>query len=172
MVLSIRSLPFGHSQQRVSFTPSTKDDREWPKCEKPLVVECSCEKTATEVFIVLCFSGVVSSSCARCMRSFPLSITGTTEVVAVERAQCETREAGDDDAMLVYDAADEEIDLSGVLYDELMVSLPMMPLCSSSCRGVDSVPGSGSDESDSRWAPLAKLKERLRAQSDDKEECN
>jgi len=53
----------------------------------------------------------------------------------------------------------DEYDLAPIIREQVLLSIPMKPLCSDSCT----VPSydSGMDEVDSRWADLIKLKEKL-----------
>ncbi len=53
----------------------------------------------------------------------------------------------------------DEYDLAPIIREQVLLSIPMKPLCSDSCT----VPeyDSGIDEVDSRWADLIKLKEKL-----------
>ncbi len=60
-----------------------------------------------------------------------------------------------------------DIDLSGVLHDELCLSVPLVPLCSESCRGLCPVCGVNLNEgscqghSESRVSPFATLEALL-----------
>ena len=60
-----------------------------------------------------------------------------------------------------------DIDLSGVLHDELCLSVPLVPLCSESCRGLCPVCGVNLNEgscqghSESRESPFATLEALL-----------
>ena len=60
-----------------------------------------------------------------------------------------------------------DIDLSGVLHDELCLSVPLVPLCSEACRGLCPVCGADRNEgschghSESRESPFATLEALL-----------
>jgi uncharacterized protein len=54
------------------------------------------------------------------------------------------------------------VDISSAVYDEIMTALPLKPLCSEDCRGVEfGGDGGGSgkgDAVDPRWEALRRLK--------------
>ena len=65
-----------------------------------------------------------------------------------------------------------DLDLSGVLHDELCLSVPLVPLCSGSCRGLCPVCGADLNEgscqghSESRESPFATLEALLEVPSE------
>lgn len=74
-------------------------------------------------------------------------------------------EAAGEDMLAVGQEGD--IDLSGVLHDELCLSVPLVPLCSKACRGLCPVCGADQNEgscqghSESRESPFATLEALL-----------
>jgi uncharacterized protein len=88
----------------------------------------------------LFFSGEVVSSvvgqCARCLESFDFDTNAAFDVVFVPRAgelAEYAEEAGEAD-VAPYDG--EEIDLSPILQEHMLIALPTMPLCDEACRGL------------------------------------
>ena len=84
-------------------------------------------------------------------------------------ARARVRQVYGEDAHEDMPAIGEEgdIDLSGVLHDELCLSVPLVPLCSESCRGLCPVCGADLNEgscqghSESRESPFATLEALL-----------
>ncbi|MCU0609227.1 MAG: DUF177 domain-containing protein [Chitinispirillaceae bacterium] len=72
--------------------------------------------------------------------------------------------ADEDDAVFYYSCRNPQVDLGSAIYDEIMISLPMKPLCKETCEGIQigaagvSVTGS-SEAIDPRWEALKKLKD-------------
>lgn len=70
----------------------------------------------------------------------------------------------DDDSYLLTDAV---IDVEQMLRDEVLLSLPMLPKCSDTCRGVVSTSGTGlntaaaGDDADVSGSPFAVLRDLL-----------
>ncbi len=66
---------------------------------------------------------------------------------------------------------DDEIDIGDLIREQIILAVPMKPLCEPDCKGICSKCGTnlnemscdcGSDEIDTRLAPLKKLKESLK----------
>ena len=97
--------------------------------------------------------------CNRCLQ--PVGFEARAPV-----RQAYGEEAGEDMRAI---GADGEIDLTGVLRDELCLSVPLVPLCSESCRGLcpacgaDLNSGSCSGHSESRESPFVALEALLEA---------
>jgi uncharacterized metal-binding protein YceD (DUF177 family) len=77
----------------------------------------------------------------------------------------------DDGTDFFFDVNHEVVDISSAVYDEIMTALPLKPLCSQDCRGIEFSGGGVSFESvtsvdggdnekpvDPRWEALKKLK--------------
>jgi uncharacterized protein len=104
--------------------------------------------------------------CARCLEPFDLPIqaeisvlyTPATRVKTPETAADEEYEFSSDEAdTLPYDG--ETVVVDDLLKDELLLAIPMIPLCSEACPGMSPAPGSdaGAEPAkgiDPRLAPL------------------
>jgi uncharacterized protein len=67
--------------------------------------------------------------------------------------------------------SNDEIDLDGIIREQLLLALPMKPLCKEDCRGIcskcgedlnNNMCGCKNDGIDPRWIPLKKLKNTLK----------
>ena len=71
--------------------------------------------------------------------------------------------AGDEEAAdFFFDTGHRSVDLSPVIYDEVLTSLPLKPLCNESCKGIITAEGAEKELDgqtyDPRWEALLKLK--------------
>jgi DUF177 domain-containing protein len=102
-------------------------------------------------------SGLMTLSCARCLKSFDRSFDLGLQELFVPGAQL------DDDE---YPVDDGHIDLDPMIRDAVILSMPFAPTCRPDCRGL--CPRCGGDRNlgecscpedvDPRWAPLSDLK--------------
>jgi uncharacterized protein len=102
--------------------------------------------------------------CARCLDPARISIGEDISALAVEgdvdpAIADEEAEAGADDADLLHHDGDTLV-LDDLVRDELLLAIPMIPLCSQSCPGIrpEPVETSVSSEVDPRMRPLLRLK--------------
>ncbi len=109
-------------------------------------------------------------SCSRCLRSFPfrVAVEGRFTLcrLSPEVAAKEELELSLVDLDTGYFEG-EEIDLSELVHEQIVLSFPMKPLCHEECRGL--CPKCGADRNlepcqcggsrmDPRWEPLLKLR--------------
>jgi uncharacterized protein len=111
--------------------------------------------------------------CSRCLKlfSFPIaadcSLTYTPKATPepADDSQSENDESGEQTDMLTYDG--QEVDLTDAVQEQIVLALPMQPLCDPACKGL--CPGCGADlntqtctcipaVSDSPFAALKKLR--------------
>ena len=161
MVLDTRVVPSGHSEKtgKVENSPQRPD---WPTLA-PEGLRCTCgiDRTSTEIYIAFGYSGGVVLECARCLGAFTYPVAGEVHIVLAEKSP--RRDRGDEDYVDFYfDDAHPEVDISPVLFDEVMTALPMKPLCAENCPGIKGGwETEGSEERiDPRWEALAKLRGR------------
>lgn len=167
MLLSPKAIPQGHSE--TTFALADSPDRPgWPRIDGSLRCECSVDRTAVEIMAIVRFEGAVVLECARCLKEYAEPVAGEVAVVLVD-AQSVARYApgGEDgDGVYTFDESTESVDISDALYDEIMLSVPMKPLCDESCGGgpVEGQTLVQEDKDilmDSRWSVLADLKKKL-----------
>jgi uncharacterized protein len=117
---------------------------------------------------------VVELECSRCLEAFPLRLNADFHLrLAGDASEFGPRdcEIGEDEAALFY-ATDGKADLREIAAEQVLLNLPLKPVCSDSCRGL--CPTCGADrnriecgcraaDADPRLEPLADLRERLRS---------
>jgi len=95
-----------------------------------------------DVFLRGTVSGEMKSTCVRCLEEarLPVSIPLlTTFVEASDDEEDEEDDANDDVDVATYDG--DEIDLAPEVRDQLILTLPLHPLCREDCRGLCPVCG-------------------------------
>jgi DUF177 domain-containing protein len=148
---AVRLEPFTLGGQRYEPVPEEPD--------ADLVVT----RTSSGLLFELMLAARLQGPCFRCLEDAGL------EIPLRAREYHATSPAGSEDLVSQY-VADDRLDLSGWARDTLALALPAKILCREDCAGLCPVCGKdlnaephehAEDESDSRWAPLAKLRDRL-----------
>ena len=116
--------------------------------------------------------GAASLKCSRCLNDFsrPVDLEFREEYTPADENERGSRQELSGDEMDIGFYKGEEIDLAGIVNEQVLLEVPMKPLCKNDCRGICS--GCGADRNvqscnckddhiDPRLAPLAKYKESL-----------
>ncbi len=123
------------------------------------------------------FEGSASMSalfvCSRCLREFTslLKVRFSEEYLPVPEAVAgaENKLADKEPGFSYY--SNDEIEIDGLIREQLLLATPMKPLCKEDCCGICSNCGKDLNEGlcgcknnriDPRWMPLKKLKESLK----------
>jgi uncharacterized protein len=161
MVIDVRLVPEGHSSVlREAELSEYRGDL--PPLIGPLVCRAELDRAGAVIAVALRFDGEFEVECARCLNPVGVAVGGDIRLVLKEARERRVPALNDGEADFFFDDADSSVDLSGAIYDEIMISLPMMPLCSEGCAGAwvaaESAADGGEREIDPRWAGLLKLK--------------
>jgi uncharacterized protein len=166
MIINVAAVPEGNSE--TVFTISNDDKLpEWPDLAGSMSCQCRIDRHGRELGVAISFSGKVNLQCSRCLEGFSLPVRGSAVAVIEPGDPQRFIEYDEDHSVFFYTDQHPEVDLSPVVYDELMVSIPLMPLCSDTCPGIrikgsskEQAAGSRSrhDEVDPRWEALKKLR--------------
>ncbi|MCX8022393.1 MAG: DUF177 domain-containing protein [Syntrophorhabdaceae bacterium] len=79
----------------------------------------------------------LSLPCSRCLENFSLEIDTTLDVDLILKPTFEEKEIElISDEMDIYFFDGEKIDIVPIVYDEVMLSIPIKPLCQEGCRGL------------------------------------
>ncbi|MBD3391765.1 MAG: hypothetical protein GF418_06875 [Chitinivibrionales bacterium] len=113
-----------------------------------------------QIHVAATFSCAVRATCSRCAEELSLPLHGEFRMILQHRDAPPGESAPADEVDFYYSDDDSEVDTRQTLYDEIMTAMPIMPLCSPDCRGVenDAVPRDRDDSIDPRWEALRKLK--------------
>jgi uncharacterized protein len=111
----------------------------------------------------------LDAECSRCLGPAPLALNTPFSVTLFPKGhEPPSGEDGEIDAddMGVGIYENKEIDLSGIVHDEVFLELPMNPVCSGECAGLCAICGQNLNEGecscqphpDPRWQALRQLK--------------
>jgi len=134
----------------------------------PVKASLKIEKLDTEVMVRGDLSVEVKLQCSRCLKEFRRTLSVPIEAVyhPIEELKGEERHEVAAGELDIDYYSGEELDLSDLLKEQIMLNVAMKPLCSDSCKGI--CPGCGADLSvetckcvakdvDPRLAKLKKL---------------
>lgn len=117
-------------------------------------------KLADEILANVTAKGAVEIDCVRCLRSYaqPFSTKFAAEFrpTVDVRTGVQVPEEDEDDERFTIDA-NHELDIAEVLRQEIVVALPMRPICGPDCPGPDLEKLGTGGETDDRFAALAQL---------------
>jgi uncharacterized protein len=101
----------------------------------PVAVEMSYYRAGTELFLEGELTAMTAASCARCAEEFETPSTRSFRYILMPRALVSTGdERGDDLEFAVYDG--DEVDLTPLVQEQVLLALPTRPLCREDCRGL------------------------------------
>lgn len=144
------------------------------KILKPFKAIMSVEKRGQEVFIKGIVNGEVELQCSRCLEYYNMPVKTIFEINyhPVEELNKEELVELKKDEMDVDFYRDGLIDTEDIIRDQILLNIPMKPLCSDNCRGLCPVCGNDLNERDCRcekkdidprFAVLQSLLRRLKA---------
>ncbi len=108
-----------------------------------LEVELRYYRTAADLFFDGRLSGQLRGVCGRCAEEYKFDLDQPFEFVLIPVAAKAGRKAEElhrDDLALSYYSGDE-VDLSPLIAEQVILALPTRPLCDDSCRGLCGVCG-------------------------------
>jgi len=135
----------------------------------PAQANLKIQKVGTEVLIKGTVRAEVQLQCRRCLKDFESSVDASVDVVyhPVEELRDEEKHGLKVEELDMGFYSGGELDLSDLIKEQVVLNLPMKPLCSNLCKGI--CPYCGGDlnkgdcgcamkEGDPRLAVLKKLK--------------
>jgi uncharacterized protein len=151
--------------------PPDADDSTRPIIlQEPIEVHFRLDHSGRDVRLQLGLTTVANLTCSRCVNSFPFPIAVHTQFTfcrppAGSQLKREMELEVDDLESGTFEG--DEIDLSKMTYEQIVLSFPMKPLCHEGCKGL--CPRCGADrnvescecastKSDPRWEALRRLK--------------
>ena len=160
MVLDIRTIPDGSSEvsQSTGLYIYTAD---LPEFSEKIQCRAVIDRFGQTLHVHLNFIGTFTLECSRCLTRFAYPISGDLRLVVKEQPGKYGVSTDDESVDFYYDSRHLEVDLGPAIYEEIMTSLPLQPLCSGDCKGIElpvTSTGKGKNEIDLRWEALKKLK--------------
>jgi len=167
MILDIGSLPEGTSHQDIDEDASSLEiSMEGGRLVSPLAVSLDAVRTGDEIYLTGRASVRAFFECARCLDEFPCVIEGPIQAVVM--IGDEASGSGEDEEGVVRVARGaKSLDLADLVRTELLVRVPLKPLCKTGCRGLCPKCGANLNKGtcscetgnhDSRWDALKRFK--------------
>jgi uncharacterized protein len=163
--LDIGSLPEGHSHQEIEEDASDLDLAvEGGSLSSQVNASLDVTRTGDEIYVTGRARVGALLDCARCLEPYSCVLEGPVQVMVMigERAGGE-----EDDHLARLPVGARYIDLTDEIRSELLLRLPLKPLCSDACKGLCPVCGINLnrdkcscrvERSDQRWDALKDLK--------------
>jgi uncharacterized protein len=138
--------------------------------ERDGALELRLSKSGTDVVVRGTLEAHVTAPCARCLEPAPVAVKETISALAVPAPGARASAGAQDDDDLSPEQADfiaydgETLVLDDLVRDELLLGIPMIPLCSEACPGIQPQPAPVEPEAaavervDPRLRPLLRLK--------------
>jgi len=134
---------------------------------EPLQVHVNYCRAELDLFFDGEVSGKARGNCGRCLESYPLEVTQEFSLVLTPATPLtgEIELAPGDLTQSFYEGT--EIDLTPLMYEQIMLALPTRPLCGEECRGLCPQCGTNRnsgqcacvvESGDPRWSALRNLK--------------
>jgi uncharacterized protein len=166
MLIDIRSIPDGHSviEQNVTMTEEQIADG---RLKGPVACHAQVDRLKSHIYLHITLKCKVQQECSRCLEPFDFSVGAECDVILRHRGFDQNEEKDDkgNEEYYPYGDSDIEVDIRQSIYEEIMVNLPIKPLCKEDCPGLIEyllkVNGPGRDaapEIDPRWEALKKFK--------------
>jgi|WetSurMetagenome_2_1015567.scaffolds.fasta_scaffold212625_2 uncharacterized protein len=159
MVLDVRTIPPGNSE--VSRTTGLDDFKaDLPPLSGKISCEAAIDRTGDILRVDLRFNGVLSLECSRCLGNFTYPFSCALRLVVKEQSGKFGPSQDDETVDFYFDSRHPDVDLGPAMYEEILTTVPIKPLCSEECKGIEfKSPGSAGEEIDPRWEALKKFKQ-------------
>ena len=167
--LDIGSIPDGLSHVDLTAEASELDvSLDGGHLESPVEVSLDVNRRGDDIFLKGRASVKAMLECARCLEEYFYVLEGPIDLLCVIGGEPgEVDACGDREDVIEVPSGTKYVDLAGYLRSELLVLVPLKPLCDDGCRGLCPKCGAnlnispcscGRESHDSRWDALKKLK--------------
>ena len=133
----------------------------------PVRLDLDVMRSSTEIVLRGSAGVDVTFDCGRCLREYSTRLEAGLNILCLLGAASSEDMDGCREGVIEVPLNSRFIDISDEVRSELMVHLPVKPLCDEGCKGLCPICGTDlnetscsckSDEHDSRWDALRKLK--------------
>lgn len=139
---------------------------------KKVRVELKIQQSGEEYFCQGDVKAVLNIECSRCLEGFDLNCEYPVDFIAcAEKPVIEDKDILDAEDYALFSDGDLQADISDILRQALILSLPLKPLCSEECKGLCAQCGTNLNEQtcsckteyiDPRWEALQKLTQQTK----------
>jgi uncharacterized protein len=105
---------------------------------RAIAIDCQLYKVERDMVVQGSLRAVVRLACSRCTEAFelPLDIALDAVYLPIQEISSERAEDLDEGGADVYTYAEEMIDISEMVRDKLLLSIPLQPHCMIDCKGL------------------------------------
>jgi uncharacterized protein len=137
------------------------------RLESPVNLSLDIDRRGGDIFIKGRVAAVAVLGCSRCLNEYSLELEAPLELLCVVGSEPDASADEDRENVLRVSPGAKFVDLSGPVRSELLVLLPLKPLCDQECKGLCPMCGIDLNASscscrheghDSRWDALNKIK--------------
>lgn len=152
--MKIRVRDVGETPEEVEFEQDTSElnprlekgaSRDY-ECREPARVGLTQYRTGRDIFLDGDLETVIVGRCARCLEEYDLPISTQFRYLVAPQGDEVAASAGEDTEVSTYQG--EEVDLTPLIFERILLSLPTMPLCKENCRGLCPRCGTNLNESE------------------------
>lgn len=119
-------LKLGKHQFEYVVTDAFFDEFDYSLVKKAnLKCEVELEKQETMIILNFHITGTINANCDRCLAPYPQQV----EIAEQQIAKFSDEEAGEHDEMMILTKNDHEIDIAGLIYEYINVTLPFITVC-------------------------------------------
>lgn len=161
---------------RAAWMRGVLEDHEAKATSRDGALEVRASKSGADVVVHGTIDVPLQVPCARCLEPFAIDIHADVSVLYVPGEKVKDTLGAEKDGEVEYTLEDAEADtlpydgetvvLDDLVRDELLLGVPMIPLCSDDCPGMSPAPGSDADAPsetkaiDPRLAPLLAFRDK------------
>ncbi|MCX7725566.1 MAG: DUF177 domain-containing protein, partial [Chitinispirillaceae bacterium] len=152
MIIDTSTIPEGHYHlEQLCDLASVR--AELPPYGKGINCVIESSRSNNNILLEIKFSGFFELECSRCLESYNHFVSGEFSVTLKESNNPIQSPQGEDN-VLFFTPDHSSVDLSSVLYEEIILSLPLKPLCKEECEGIKYQRNKSENFSDPRWERL------------------
>ena len=121
-IIPLAGLPFGHTDYQYVINDSFFGDRDYSEVKKGIVnLHLGVENMETMFVLTLKFEGKVVLQCDRCGDDYEQAVADSAEIYLKYGAEKDD----DDEDVIIITKNDSEFDLSDLIYEYIILSLPI-----------------------------------------------
>ncbi len=161
MVITIGNIPEGRSV--LSQKVDVEEDRaQWIPLIGDLLCRAEIDRLQTRISVHLFYQGKVELECSRCLKKIEQPVAGDCYIILKHGSVDKNKHDEDEEGDFFFNDSTEEIDIRSALFDDILLSLPLKPLCFEACPGFMETeekprPVQKKKQVDPRWEGLKKV---------------
>lgn len=139
MILDLREFEDFPAGKKLAIDPGLiKPLREDVKKIMRVLLDLTIQKSGEEYYCDGKLTGQAMLECSRCLEPYPAELSEKTDFIICsdDRLNSRDKDVVDDEDYVYFRGADLRVDLSAIVNQVMLLSLPLKPLCSENCRGL------------------------------------